>query len=116
MAELALEPLLAGLGEGGEASMGLAGRGAGAPAAPPLTAADVRAIGRHVVHHGPTLLMVPLLAFAVLFVLLGAVMLARDDTGAGSALAVLGLLLGGGALYIITRWESSRARARARGE
>lgn len=111
MAELALEPLLAGLGEGGEASMGLAGRGAAA--APPFTADDLRAVGRHVAHHGPTLLMVPLLAFAVLFVLVGALLIAKSDTGSGAVLAVLGFLLGGGALYIIARWEGSRARARA---
>lgn len=53
--------------------------------------------------HAPMLLMVPLVIFAILFIIIGIIVLAAQKYTAGILLTVLGFLLGGGAFFVMAR-------------
>ncbi len=56
--------------------------------------------------HAPMLLMVPLVLFAILFIIIGIIVLAAGKYTAGTLLTVLGFLLGGGAFFVMARSAS----------
>lgn len=84
---------------------------AGFMAAAPEVALPLE-VGKQLAPHAPTFLMVPLVALAVLLILIGIIVLAADKSKTpGALITLLGFLLGGGAFFVMLRTEGKNKRA-----
>lgn len=64
-------------------------------------------LAKHVAPHIPTLIMVPLVLFALILIIIGIIIVSSAQKKlAGTLLLFLGLLLGGGAFLVMYRTES----------
>ena len=70
-------------------------------------------IGSKIAPHVPTILMAFVIVFAVLFILIGIIVVSADKTFAGSALILLGMAMGAGAAFVIMRVEGGKKAAAA---
>jgi len=67
-------------------------------------------IGKQLAPHAPTILMIPLVVFAIVLIIIGVIIIAAAKTKtAGIILTVLGFMLGGGAFFIMYRTERKNA-------
>lgn len=66
-------------------------------------------VAKQAAPHLPTLVMVPLVMFAILFIIIGIIVVsAAQNKTPGVLLLVLGFLLGGGAFFVMYRTESAK--------
>jgi hypothetical protein len=70
-------------------------------------------IGKQLAPHAPAILMVPLIMFALLFIIIGiiAVSFAANKTP-GALFMVLGFLMAGAGIFVIVRTEVNHARSK----
>ncbi len=67
-------------------------------------------LGKQLAPHAPLILMMPLVVFAIIFVIIGIIALSvATNKVTGIMFSMLGLLLGGGALFIMAKTESHKA-------
>lgn len=66
-------------------------------------------IGKQLAPHAPTILMIPLVMFSILFIIIGIIVLsAAKSKTPGALLLLLGFLLGGGAFFVMYKTESKK--------
>ena len=64
-------------------------------------------IGKQLAPHAPAILMVPFVVFSVLLIIIGIIVVSvAANKTPGVLLLVLGMLLGGGAFFVMVRSES----------
>ncbi len=69
-------------------------------------------VGKQLAPHAPAILMIPLVSFAVLLVIIGIIVIAASaNKTSGVLLTVLGVLLGGGAFFVMVRSEAGLKKA-----
>lgn len=67
--------------------------------------------GKQLAPHAPTILMIPLVMFAILFIIIGIIVFSTAKTKTpGALLMFLGLLLGGGAFFVMARVEGKKGK------
>jgi uncharacterized membrane-anchored protein len=66
-------------------------------------------IGKQLAPHAPTIMMVPLVIFSIIFIIIGIIVFSAAKTKTpGIMLLMLGLLLGGGAFFVMVKSESKK--------
>ena len=66
-------------------------------------------VGKQLAPHAPTILMIPLVALAVLLIIIGVIVLASAQSKTpGALITLLGFLLGGGAFFVMIRTEGKK--------
>ena len=66
-------------------------------------------IGKQLAPHAPTLMMIPLVILSVIFIIIGIIVFSTASTKTpGVMLLMLGLLLGGGAFFVMVKAEHKK--------
>lgn len=85
------------MGDSGDAALMMAAPEVGVP----------MEIGKQLAPHAPAIMMIPLVVFSVLLVIIGIIVVSvAANKTPGVLLLVLGMLLGGGAFFVMVRSES----------
>jgi uncharacterized membrane-anchored protein len=68
-------------------------------------------VGKQLAPHAPVLMMIPLVILSVIFIIIGIIVFSAASASAktpGIMLLMLGLLLGGGAFYVMVKAEHKK--------
>lgn len=65
-------------------------------------------VAKQLAPHAPTLAMIPLVVIALILIIIGAIATTAQNKTPGIIIAILGLLLGGGAFFVMIRTEGKK--------